>query len=83
MMPTHYLYKCQKCGYERRRYRNIKNCPVCHSPLSRLYDAELTAVLTSAQKQILIELAAGNGLNWSEFCRKLADGGFWPIELKE
>lgn len=76
-MPSHYLYQCQNCDYRRKRYRNVKNCPLCHGQLRRVYGAQMTADVTPEQRDALKDLTAPYG-GWSEFCRKLADGGFWP-----
>lgn len=34
-MPGHYLYKCDKCGLEERRYRNVRRCQ-CGGNLVRI-----------------------------------------------
>lgn len=41
----------------------------------------LSADVTEEQRDVLKEIVASYG-GWSEFCRKLADGGFWPLEPK-
>lgn len=41
----------------------------------------ISADVTEEQRDVLKEIAASYG-GWSEFCRKLADGGFWPLEPK-
>jgi len=43
-MPTHYDYRCPKCGHVERRYRNSTKCRECHSTIERVdkQDAPVT-----------------------------------------
>ncbi|MFA5378959.1 MAG: hypothetical protein WC455_24610 [Dehalococcoidia bacterium] len=34
-MPSDYIYVCDECGWENKRYRNLKICPECRAPVHR------------------------------------------------
>jgi endogenous inhibitor of DNA gyrase (YacG/DUF329 family) len=78
-MPSYYFYHCSnsECDFEAYRYRNLRVCPQCRSPVVRESPPDFRVACCKCGTQVGLEMFAHRNkaeqmVGWLFACRKCA-----------